>query len=503
MNREKFNLNVTQDFIAQIELKPDCAGSLNLASGFLLRGDYDLSRMDRAVRRLYRRHEAMRMIFGREGETLFLTLAPETDRGLQVIELQGATRESRYEEALADAKRRVNEPVMVSGDVMYRFWAYEVAEDTLFLAYLANHVVTDGSSVALVAFELSALYEDPDREDLPPGKGYASFIRERELFLQSDEGESQVAYWEGIMDGYRGPEIPKPQAEETRSGWEYATYTLPLKQLNRIARAGRTSVFNVVLLMHQLVLAEYSGQNDIAVTYAYADRFKQDYQYTVGFLAHGILSRQTFTPESSWQELLLAQRGMMNSDMRNLGGSDVVPIQEFKLSYIPDSSGQAGGFFAGFDVTPVQLHTNHCFGDYFHAIMAVEVGGELMLYPYCDSRYYSVDFNMAFVHSMKRCTGLLLAQENPKVAELFSAETAESQREEEIRALLAQLWQRALESDAAPGGEDNFFDLGGNSFKAFFVLENLPEPYKSKLEMNDFYDCESFDEMLRCMLSRC
>ncbi|HRU97889.1 MAG TPA: phosphopantetheine-binding protein [Ruminococcus sp.] len=65
-----------------------------------------------------------------------------------------------------------------------------------------------------------------------------------------------------------------------------------------------------------------------------------------------------------------------------------------------------------------------------------------------------------------------------------------------VREMLQELWKETLELEDIPKEEDNFFDLGGNSYKAFFLVENLPEEYKDKVELTDFYDCETFGEMV-------
>lgn len=65
-----------------------------------------------------------------------------------------------------------------------------------------------------------------------------------------------------------------------------------------------------------------------------------------------------------------------------------------------------------------------------------------------------------------------------------------------VRKMLGVLWKESLELEVVPKDEDNFFDLGGNSYKAFFLVENLPDEYRDKVELTDFYDCETFGEMV-------
>ena len=71
-----------------------------------------------------------------------------------------------------------------------------------------------------------------------------------------------------------------------------------------------------------------------------------------------------------------------------------------------------------------------------------------------------------------------------------------SETMEKVEKMLGELWKETLELTELPKWEDNFFDLGGNSYKAFFLVENLPDEYKDKVELTDFYDCETYGEMV-------
>ena len=68
--------------------------------------------------------------------------------------------------------------------------------------------------------------------------------------------------------------------------------------------------------------------------------------------------------------------------------------------------------------------------------------------------------------------------------------------------VLFGLVKEYLDLDDMPSGKDDFFELGGNSFKAFCVINNLTDEYKDGLIMSDFYEAECLDELANILSSR-
>ena len=62
---------------------------------------------------------------------------------------------------------------------------------------------------------------------------------------------------------------------------------------------------------------------------------------------------------------------------------------------------------------------------------------------------------------------------------------------------MKQLWKDVLELERFPKDCESFFELGGNSYKIFYLINNLPKYLEGKLEISDFYEFERFREFIK------
>ncbi|MCR4794364.1 MAG: hypothetical protein K5898_04190 [Ruminococcus sp.] len=416
----KYRLTITQNTYARMEVGEGKRGSINLSNGFLLKGKCDVERLDRAVKALHKRHDAMRMSMSEDSEGLYFEFNDEEPYGLEMIELRSEGRDERFKEAYADASNRVRTPVSLDKKSMYRYWIYKITDEEYMLYYVANHLATDGGSMALLNAELAKLYEDPDRIDLPVYASFADFLGERERLYREKFTEEEKKYWDDRMAGYENPKMEPPKVQETESTMQYGRFTVPLEKLEKISRSMRSSNFNVLFTLIQLAAAELTGQNDIALRYAFANRFKKEFQGTIGFLTHGVTIRHIFSPEERWSELAVLQRDTMNHDMKHLTFSDCIEVKEYLLSYIPNNGKKGEKMkFGDLDVEPLVFHSHFTSGRRYVGLVAVEHGEDLYVTPYCDNRLYGREFVLGLGRCINKYVDRILAMEDPTVEDLF------------------------------------------------------------------------------------
>lgn len=501
---EKIPLTLTQKSYVAREY-PSNPGFLNMTSGFVLKGAYDLERLDSAVRKLYSRHDGMRMVLHKDGaKDFYMTVENSICNGIIVCDLKSTRCEERYEEAMRDLDEKIKQTLLFSTDGMYRFWAYEVSDNELIVFYMANHLVIDGGAMAVIDNELALLYENPEREDLPEAGSFRTYLLEKEAVHNSSAGKEQEKYWLKKMEGYTEPELVKNTGEtsEKVKTMEAAAVQFDSAVISKIARKCRTSNFNIMFILWQLAVTRQARQNDIGFQYAFASRFKEEYQNTVGLLAQGVPVRARFQMESSWKDVVKEYRNTMNEDIKMVETSDIIPEQEYIMSYIPYNGIKEKKNFGTLELRTFSKVDNYYNGRFFCALVA-EFEKQIVMYPYCDSNLYGMDYVFGINEKMQNYMQKLEENIDITLRELCKEKEETIQNgESRVRSVLAESWKTVLELEEEPQNTDDFFDLGGNSYKAFFIIKNLPEEFQGKLEMSDFYDCESFEEMVQVIEER-
>ena len=531
--------------------------ALNLGNGVVLKGKYDLDRLERAVRKLYERYDALRMVFHikKTSRDAYLTIDNSISRGIEIIKAKGDDRDSRYAFSIKDAHERMNVSSLHYKDSMARFWAYVIDEDEIAVCFMLNHMISDGTSVNVLQMALLMLYQNPDRTDLPNPGRFEEFLKRRDALYNSKAGKASAQYWAHRLDGYRSPEIPKIGNDVEEGKPTFRPLIFSAEKIRKISRNSKTSSFNISYMLWKLALAELCAQPDIVLRYAYAGRNTTSDLQMIGMLVHGITGRTKFSAKMNWLELMDEHKMRVNEDMKHVDTADIVRLDDFSMSYLLMDSTVSTPSFEGFEVSEtftLSLSKTYDSGNYLIA-MGIEMKEQIMLVPFGSSLIYSKGvlerlehLVSSYVDKLYKYTDMTLDKlcENPdflKIEESINQnlnieESKQVPEQEEMQVdydksniyhnesfdidnskldkendnesdkrlyeVLFGLVKEYLDLDDMPSGKDDFFELGGNSFKAFCVINNLTDEYKDGLIMSDFYEAECLDELANILSSR-
>ena len=176
-----------------------------------------------------------------------------------------------------------------------------------------HHVIADGWSIGVLVRDMAALYDayshnEPSR--LPALTiQYADYAAWQRGWLQGEVLQQQLDFWTEQLAGLPNLEIPtdfpRPAIRTGRGGGAGAI--VPPEVLGKIKGLGRTegtTPFMTLLGAFQVLLARYSGQEDIAIGSPIAGRTRSEMEDLIGFFANTIIFRGDLTGDPSFRTVL-------------------------------------------------------------------------------------------------------------------------------------------------------------------------------------------------------
>jgi amino acid adenylation domain-containing protein len=286
----------------------------NIPQLLRLSGDLDAAALGRALDALVARHEPLRTRFvadeqGRPVQQIDEPRAaalPETD----LSDLEPAERDKRLEQAAAaDAM----EPFVLSEGGLLRTRLVRLAPTEHVLILVVHHIVFDGASVGVLARELGALYEAETTgrpaalEPLPiQFADYALWERER---CQGPALDGLVEYWHSTMDRFENLHLPTDRPRPPVDGFEGGVETLTLDAatlagIRELARREGVTPFVVLLAALQALLQRYTGQDEVVVGAASANRGRPELAPLIGYLVNLVPIRVNLAQDPDFGALL-------------------------------------------------------------------------------------------------------------------------------------------------------------------------------------------------------
>ncbi|MFF2013913.1 amino acid adenylation domain-containing protein [Streptomyces sp. NPDC058195] len=278
--------------------------------GLRVEGDFAPDAFGAALTALAASHEILRTRF----------LADATGRPFQVVD---AVREVAVDlhdarHLGADAAREMlreaaGQPFDLAAGPLLRAMAVRVADRQWLLLLTVHHIISDGWSEGILARELGELYRVALAGQpctlAPLDLQYADFASWQREVLDGPALAGQSAYWRERLAGVRPLELPtdhrRPAERSGRGGT--VSFSVPADvagAARRLAAGQGASLFMSLLAVFQLLMAKYSGQDDIAVGSPVAGRNRAETEDLIGFFVNTLVLRTDLSGDPAFTELL-------------------------------------------------------------------------------------------------------------------------------------------------------------------------------------------------------
>ncbi len=283
-------------------------------------GGLSVDTLARAVNEIIRRHAVLRTTFETtwEGQPVQV-IHPYEWWDLPQVDLESLNFEDRERETQRLIREESGRPFDLARGPIVRFHLLRLAaDDYLFLCTL-HHIALDEWSMGVLNSELGILYEafasgqpSPLPELLIQYADYAVWQRS---WLQGEVLEKQLSYWKDHLGDLPVMNLPtdhKPPATRTHHGEiiQFALSPELTKSLEMLAQKSGTTLYMVLFGAFAVLLAGYSGEDDLVIGSAIANRNRKEIEPLIGFFVNTLALRIDLSGDPTFTRLLAQIREM-------------------------------------------------------------------------------------------------------------------------------------------------------------------------------------------------
>ncbi|HYW07096.1 MAG TPA: condensation domain-containing protein, partial [Longimicrobium sp.] len=290
------------------------SAAYNMPYALRLRGALDEAALERSLTEVVGRHEALRTRFPSVDGEPAQVIDPAGPVPLDIVEL-GHLAEAEREAALrALATAEARRPFDLAAGPLLRGTLARLGPEEHAVLFTLHHVVSDGWSMGVLVREVSELYGAFSRGEPSPLPAlpvqYADFAAWQRKWLVGEVLDEQLAWWRERLAG--APpllEIPTDRPRPTRPSDRGGSVPFTLGEeatgaLGALARREGATLFMTLLAGWQLLLARYSGQDDVSVGTPIAGRTRLETEGLIGFFVNTLVLRADLSGDPTFRELL-------------------------------------------------------------------------------------------------------------------------------------------------------------------------------------------------------
>lgn len=259
----------------------------NMPAAFRIEGEFDARRFTNAVRKLIKLHPSLRTGFFMKGGDLRQKIYKDVDFSM------GRYKCRPWE--LDALLRSFVRPIDISRPPLLKAVCVELRGDDHVIFIDMHHIISDGVSADLLFKQLSELYSGGDVS--PCALRYADYAVWQKGYLASEGMKRQRDYWLKEMSG--GPpsfalrtDYPRPKRQSFNGMRE--EFVIPSELCGGIrayASAKGVTAYTVMLAAYYILLARYSGCEDIVVGIPAAGRSRAEFDGIVGMFVNTLALR--------------------------------------------------------------------------------------------------------------------------------------------------------------------------------------------------------------------
>lgn len=285
----------------------------NVANAARLSGTLNIEALERSIKEVVRRHASLRTTFQMsEGQPVqVINAVPVFHPAL--ADLSALSHELREAEIKRLAEQEAERPFDLAHGPLLRTIFLRLQQDEHVILYTTHHIISDGWSSGLLIQEVTTLYsafvegKPSPLPELPIQ--YADFAVWQRQWLQGDVFDTQMHYWTKQLGKLVLLDLPTDRPRSRRQTFRGSHLDIALapqlsQDLKALSEQEGVTLFMTLLAAFQILLACYSGQDDIVVGTDVANRNRAEIEDLIGFFVNQLVLRTDLSGNPTFRDLL-------------------------------------------------------------------------------------------------------------------------------------------------------------------------------------------------------
>ncbi len=295
------------------QLQPNLT-AYNMPLAVRLKGAIDTGAMRESFDLLTQRHEILSACYADEEGVPFHVLQALEKSCLQLEDVSTESAAGMDDTVQQLALQEASQSFDLTKAPLIRARLIKLADNDHLLLVTTHHIVADGWSMDILLKEFTTIYASlsaglpPQLAELPIQ--YIDFSSWQRQWLESDEAKQQLAYWNKKLK--QPPKLSafptdRPRPEQQTFAGDIHSFTINAsltEKIKQLANQQNASLFMTLLTAYQLLLARYSGQDDICVAIPHAGRDRQGTADLLGFFINVMCLRSDLSGNCRVTELI-------------------------------------------------------------------------------------------------------------------------------------------------------------------------------------------------------
>lgn len=273
----------------------------NLSVAFRMKGVLNKARFEEAINRLMILHPALLTEFFIDNDCLMQKIH---STAVSVTSFEIST-----EKHINANIQKFIKPFDLSKAPLFRCGVWELNSDDFIIVFDMHHIISDGISIRILTSDFIKLYEGNYLESNEID--YLSYVDWQNDFKISKSYKVQEEYWIEMMNG----ELPilnmpldfqRPKLQSYAGSHVYLELDEELSnQIHLLASKKEVTLYMLLLSAYYVLLAKYSGQDDIIVGTPIAGRPESKFANVVGLFVNTVAIRQYPNSDKTFSSFLL------------------------------------------------------------------------------------------------------------------------------------------------------------------------------------------------------